>query len=103
MAVAHLEVPIAQRTLDGFYQPGSFVRFRELNVRYTLTGSYAARYMKAERASVNMAMRNLKLWTKYRGLDPEIDFASGESNDFGSEFQTMGSPTYFILRLNLGF
>ena len=103
MSVAHLEVPVAQRTLDGFYQPGSFVRFRELNVTYTMPASFAARYMKAERASFNLAMRNLKLWTEYRGLDPEIDFASGASGDFGSEFQTMGSPTYFILRLNLGF
>ena len=36
-------------------------------------------------------------------MDPEIDFAAGDSGGFGSEFQTMGSPTYFVLRLNLGF
>jgi hypothetical protein len=101
MAVAHLVHP--STTLDGFYQPGSFVRFRELNATYTIPNNFASKYMRADRASVNFAARNLKLWTKYRGLDPEIDFAAGESNGFGSEFQTMGSPTYFIFRLNLGF
>ena len=101
MAVAHLVHSSA--TLDGFYQPGSFVRWREMNVTYTLPNNFAARYMKADRASINFAARNLKLWTNYRGLDPEIDFAAGDSNGFGSEFQTMGSPTYYVLRLNLGF
>ena len=101
MAVAHTQH--SSTTLDGFYQPGSFVRWREMNVTYTMPNSFAARYLRADRASVNFAARNLKLWTEYRGLDPEIDFAAGESNGFGSEFQTMGSPTYFVLRLNLGF
>ena len=101
MAVAH--TVHSSTTLDGFYQPGSFVRWREMNVTYTLPNNFAARYMKADRASLNFAARNLKLWTKYRGLDPEIDFAAGDSNGFGSEFQTMGSPTYYVLRLNLGF
>jgi TonB-linked SusC/RagA family outer membrane protein len=102
MAVAHLVHPLA--TLDGFYQPGAFVRWREMNVTYTLPNTFAARYMRANRASVNFAARNLHLWTKYRGLDPEIDFQAGESaNGAPSEFQTMGTPTYFVLRLNLGF
>jgi hypothetical protein len=102
MAVAHLVHPLA--TLDGFYQPGAFVRWREMNVTYTLPNTFAARYMRANRASVNFAARNLHLWTKYRGLDPEIDFQSGESaNGAPSEFQTMGTPTYFVFRLNLGF
>ncbi len=101
MAVAHTVHSSA--TLDGFYQPGGFVRWREMNVTYTLPASIATRYMKADRASLNFAARNLHLWTNYRGLDPEIDFAAGDSGGFGSEFQTMGSPTYYVLRLNLGF
>ena len=55
-------------------------------------------------SSVNFAARNLHVWTKYRGLDPEIDFQSGVSNNGApQEFQSMGTPTYFIFRLNLGF
>jgi TonB-linked SusC/RagA family outer membrane protein len=103
MAIAHLVDP--STTLDGFFQPGSFVRWRELSATYTLPSSIVGRYIRgAERASVNFAARNLHLWTKYRGLDPEIDFQAGESaNGAPSEFQTMGTPTYFVFRLNLGF
>jgi hypothetical protein len=102
MAVAHLVHP--STTLDGFYQPGSFVRLRELNVTYTVPTEFASKYMRAQRANFNFAARNLHVWTKYRGLDPEIDFQSGVSNNGApSEFQSMGTPTYFVFRLNLGF
>jgi hypothetical protein len=102
MAVAHLVSP--STTLDGFYQPGTFVRFREMNVTYTMPNAFVARYLRAQRGNVNFAARNLHVWTKYRGLDPEIDFQSGVStNGAPQEFQSMGTPTYFVLRLNLGF
>lgn len=102
MAIAHLVHP--SRTLDGFFQPASFVRWRELSIGYTLPTLLARRYMRAESANINFAARNLHLWTDYRGLDPEIDFQAGVSaNGTPSEFQTIGTPTVFVLRLNLGF
>ena len=94
------------RTLDGYFQPGSFIRFRELTATYTLPERLAGRYLRARSASVNFAARNLNIWTKYRGLDPDNDrLASGTvaaQNGPPEEFQTLGVPTYFILRLNLG-
>jgi hypothetical protein len=62
--------------------------------------------MRAERASVNFAARNLHVWTTYKGLDPDIDRNAGlgtGANGVPDEFQTVGIPTYFVLRLNLGF
>jgi hypothetical protein len=47
-------------------------------------------------------MRNVKLWTAYRGVDPEVDF-TGAEGDTPAEFQTLGPPTYFTLRFNLTF
>jgi hypothetical protein len=58
---------------------------------------------------LNFAARNLHLWTKYRGIDPEIDRLAGTapgatgSNAPGEEFQTLGIPSYFTFRLNIGF
>jgi outer membrane receptor protein involved in Fe transport len=102
MAIAHLVHP--SRTLDGFFQPASFVRWRELSIGYNVPERFAQRYMRAQSANINFAARNLHLWTDYRGLDPEIDFQSGVSaNGAPSEFQTIGTPTAFVLRLNLGF
>ena len=102
MAVATLDDP--SKTLDGFFQPASFVRWREIAVTYTLPETFAGRYLRGRSASLNFAVRNLHRWTNYRGLDPEIDRQAGDSNNSpGDEFQTLGLPTYFTLRLNLGF
>jgi TonB-linked SusC/RagA family outer membrane protein len=102
MVVATTQDP--SRTLDGFFQPGSFVRFRELTATYTLPPNVASRYLRARSASVNFAARNLTIWTNYRGLDPDNDRLAGESgNAPPDEFQTLGIPAYFVVRLNLGF
>ena len=106
MVVATLENPA--KTLDGFFQKGDFVRWRELSATYTLPERLSSRVLRTRSASLNFAARNLHLWTAYRGLDPEIDRQAGETstsgaNGPGDEFQTLGIPTYFTLRLNLGF
>ena len=105
MVVATRDDP--SKTLDGFFQPASFVRWREFTATWTLPESWAGKYLRSRSASLNFAARNLHLWTKYRGIDPEIDRLAGESgaasNAPGEEFQTLGIPTYYTLRFNLGF
>jgi TonB-linked SusC/RagA family outer membrane protein len=100
MVVAHLNHPT--RTLDGFFQPGSFVRLREMSATYTL-GSRIASLARARSASLTLTARNLGRKTNYRGIDPETDFQASQDNDAPSEFQTIAPPSYFVLRFNLGF
>jgi TonB-linked SusC/RagA family outer membrane protein len=100
MVVATLNDP--SKTLDGFFQPGAFVKWREASATLTLPEALAAR-VRARNASLVFSARNLKTWTKYRGTDPESDFQVGNGGDAPSEFQTFAQPTYFILRLNFGF
>jgi TonB-linked SusC/RagA family outer membrane protein len=102
MVVASTQHPA--RTIDGYFQPGSFVRFRELTATYSMPAAFANRYLRARSASFNVAARNLSIWTSYRGLDPDNDRLAGESgNAPPDEFQTLGVPTYVVFRLNLGF
>ncbi|MBW3630737.1 MAG: hypothetical protein KY464_15775 [Gemmatimonadetes bacterium] len=49
--------------------------------------------------SATLSARNLKLWTDYSGSDPE----TGYGGDVRSDFQSQPPPTYFTLRVNLGF
>jgi TonB-linked SusC/RagA family outer membrane protein len=90
------------KTLDGFYQPGAFVKWREASVTWQLPERLVAR-SRARNANLVFSARNLKQWTNYRGNDPESDYAVGNGNDTPSEFQNFAAPTYFIFRLNLGF
>jgi TonB-linked SusC/RagA family outer membrane protein len=92
----------AAKTLDGFYQPGGFVKWREASATLQLPERLAAR-ARARSANLVFSARNIQQWTKYRGIDPEGDFAAGNGGDAPSEFQSFASPTYFIFRLNLGF
>jgi hypothetical protein len=57
----------------------------------------------ARTASLTFAGRNLKLWTKYRGTDPESDYQVTDGVDTPNEFQTFAAPTFFVFRINLGF
>ncbi|MEO6526716.1 MAG: SusC/RagA family TonB-linked outer membrane protein [Gemmatimonadaceae bacterium] len=90
----------AARTQAGFIEDGSFFRFRELSVTYAPASNTAARFFRAEAASLTFAARNLHVWTNYSGIDPESSYGS---LDVPNDFQTAPPPTYFTLRLNLTF
>ena len=100
MVVATLNHP--SKTLAGFFQKGDFVKWRELSATLTVPERFAAR-ARARSLQLTFSARNLGVITKYRGVDPETDFTASEGGDTPSEFQTIGPPTYFIFRLNLGF
>lgn len=101
MNVAANEHPA--RTLDGFLQPASFVRLREVSAQWTFAPELAQTLARARSMSIVLSGRNLRLWTKYRGTDPESGFNTTSGTEAPNEFQTIGPPSYFILRVNLGF
>ena len=101
MVTAALEHPA--RTNVGYFQPGEYVRFREASVQYSFSPSIARSIFRAQSANFVASARNLKLWTNYRGTDPESDFQATVDNDVPSEFQTLGPPTYMVFRFNFIF
>jgi TonB-linked SusC/RagA family outer membrane protein len=103
MNIAANEINATERTLDGFLQPGAFVRLREASVQYTLPEAWARKLARAQSLNVVLTGRNLGLWTKYRGTDPESGFNTTNGTDAPSEFQTIGPPSYFVFRVNIGF
>lgn len=59
------------------------MRWRELSVTYTAPRRYASR-IGASDLTLNVGVRNLALWTKYTGTDPEVNF-NGTSNALSSD------------------
>jgi TonB-linked SusC/RagA family outer membrane protein len=100
MDVAAIYAP--EKTLDGYYQPGAFVKWREATLSLELPPQLAAK-ARARSASLVFSGRNLKKWTNYRGSDPESDYQATGTNDTPNEFQTFAQPTLFQIRINLGF
>ncbi|GLC25992.1 SusC/RagA family TonB-linked outer membrane protein [Roseisolibacter agri] len=102
MVVATRDHP--SKTLDGFYQPGAFVKLREVAATFTASPEFARRFVRGRTFSVTASGRNLALWTNYRGADPETDYTASEAGEnTPSDFQTVAPPSYFVIRLNVGF
>jgi TonB-dependent SusC/RagA subfamily outer membrane receptor len=85
----------------GFIQPASFTKLREVAVTLTLPQAMAAR-AGAGSATLTLAGRNLHTWTKYTGLDPEVN-ANAQSNFSTADFLTAPQVRYFTARLALSF
>ena len=101
MVVATRDHP--SKTLDGFLQPGAFIRLREISATFTASPEFARRVARGRTLSVTGSARNLARWTNYRGADPETDFTASQGGNAPSDFQTIAPPSYFVFRVNLGF
>ncbi len=100
MVVAALNHPA--RTNAGFMQPGAFTRLREISVSYQMP-ALITNALRSRDATLTFAARNVATWSRYRGVDPENDFTVTDGGDFPQDFQTFGPPSYYIIRLNLGY
>ena len=79
---------------DGMNQssPGDFVRWRELSLTYTTPVRFANSVGFTD-MSITFGVRNLALWTKYGGVDPEVNVYgrdAGLTSGFGSQDNNFG-------------
>jgi len=79
---------------------GAFWRWRELSVTARLPAR-TARIIGARSMSVTVSGRNLALWTKFPGVDPEGSFNPG--TDVSGESLSAPPSRYLLLRVNLGY
>jgi TonB-linked SusC/RagA family outer membrane protein len=86
---------------SGYIEGASFTKLREVALSLTLPQAIAAR-AGAGSATLTFAGRNLHTWTKYSGLDPELN-ANAQSNFSTADFLTAPQVRYFTARLALAF
>jgi TonB-linked SusC/RagA family outer membrane protein len=85
----------------GYIENAGFVKWRELSLTFNAPTRYA-QMARANALSLTFAGRNLGTWTKYSGLDPEVNVL-GQDNLGSGDFLTQPQVRYFITRLNLTF
>jgi TonB-dependent starch-binding outer membrane protein SusC len=89
----------------GYLESGTFWKWRELSVRASAPDAWL-RHLKFSALSFTIAGRNLRTWTKYQGVDPEINStpaAAGSLSQEQSEFFTAGLVRYWTGRIDLTF
>jgi TonB-dependent starch-binding outer membrane protein SusC len=66
------------RQASVYLQDGSYVKLREVTLGYQLPSTFVAKYFsRASDVRLNLSGRNLKMWSDYWGVDPEV-------NNFGN-------------------
>ncbi|HET9683179.1 MAG TPA: SusC/RagA family TonB-linked outer membrane protein [Gemmatimonadaceae bacterium] len=85
----------------GYIEDASFVKWRELTVRYDVPQSIGNRYRALNGLSFSVSGRNLHTWTKYTGLDPEINETGGGSNFTQGEFNTQPPVRTITFRVDI--
>ncbi len=90
------------QTNAGYIEDASFFKLREVSATIFMPDDWAGT-LRASRASLTVTGRNLKTWTDYTGVDPEINSA-GAGDNFGTgEFLTQAPLRYWTVRLNFSF
>ena len=85
----------------GYIEDASFTKLRELSLGIGIPPRYLRR-AGLTGATLTLAGRNLKTWTKYTGLDPELN-ENGGTNFSTDEFLTQPHVRYYTMRLDVTF
>jgi hypothetical protein len=86
----------------GYFINGQFWKFREFSAVVSLPDRLNQTLRSQGGSNIVFGARNLHLWTKFTGIDPEAN-AGLNGNETQFEFQTAAAPTYFTVRLNLKY
>ena len=93
----------AAGTQAGYIESTDFVRLSEVSMTWNVPAA-AARIFKTGGMSLTLAGRNLGLWTKYSGFDPEVISNLSAGNTFTvTDFLTNPPSRTYTLRVNFNF
>ncbi|MCI0433728.1 MAG: TonB-dependent receptor, partial [Gemmatimonadetes bacterium] len=90
-------------SIAGQIHKADFIKWRELAFTLTPPPALAQRLGRISGLSVTIAGRNLRTWTDYPGLDPEINETGSASNFSQAEFGTQPQIRYWTVRVNVNF
>ena len=82
-------------------EPASFLRLREVELQWSLPDR-AARTVGAERLSIRIIGQNLALWTRYRGIDPEVGESTPDAWSAPIDAFSAPLPRRVLLELRAG-
>jgi TonB-linked SusC/RagA family outer membrane protein len=87
----------------GMVYKADFLKWRELAFTLTPPRAWLQRVRGVNGLTLTIAARNLKTWTDYPGLDPEINETGSASNFTQGEFGTQPPVRYWTARVNVTF
>ncbi len=87
---------------EPWIQPADFLKLRDVSVSYTLPAAWSGRF-GADRTRFVLAGHNMALlWTRYGGIDPEVNF-HGDANFLRADGFTVPPTRRITASLNVSF
>jgi TonB-linked SusC/RagA family outer membrane protein len=88
--------PITTRLEDA-----TFTRLREVSISYSFRGGWVNKLAGVERLDVKVSGRNLKLWTRYSGFDPEVNLGGAQNANRGIDWFNAPLAQSWVMQLTL--
>jgi TonB-linked SusC/RagA family outer membrane protein len=92
---------VAPYATTPFIEDGSFIRLREVSVGYTFENRFISHNLGLGSIDLRVAGRNLALWTKYKGADPEVSAGGAESGVQGIDYFGVPQTRSFLFTLTI--
>jgi hypothetical protein len=61
-------------------------RLREVSIGYSFKNDWVQRLAGTEQLDLKLSGRNIKLWTKYSGYDPEVNLGGAQNANRGIDW-----------------
>jgi hypothetical protein len=93
----------AERVSSAFIEDGSYTRFQELTVSYSVP-QRLARMSQLQNARIFVSGRNLKTWTDYSGYNPDVNSIGSSTNiQLGTDFYAYPLARTWMIGINGDF
>jgi TonB-dependent starch-binding outer membrane protein SusC len=100
-----LRTAAANNGLTPYAQHASFLKLRELTLKYdlpiSLVNTVAKGYIR--NAAISLSGRNLYTWTRYQGLDPEVSNFGNQQVSRAQDVTPYPPTRSYFISLDLGF
>jgi hypothetical protein len=93
--------PVPQ-VIDKYIEDGSYVKLKNISLGYSF-GNNVISKLRAKQLRIYVSAQNLVTWTKYTGLDPEVNFYDSDNTKQGIDYGVYPSYRTFLAGINLTF
>ena len=90
-----------RRTSTRFLEDGSYLRLKTITLGYNLPTNIVS-VARLQSARIYVSGQNVLTFTKYKGLDPEINTFSGNNTALGTDFLTFPQARTIQVGINIG-
>lgn len=85
-----------------YVEPADYLSLREISLSYQLPDNWM-QHVRLRHTSLRVSGRNLGMWTKFPGVDPQTNWRGNAPVGASSDFDSQPIPRIFLLTLRTSF